>query len=64
MADEKTEAVKIKHLRTLMDSLGMSIVDFSKYMKIRPRTAYRYLSGDVKIPHSVLLAMTLTLPKD
>jgi|APFre7841882654_1041346.scaffolds.fasta_scaffold113130_1 transcriptional regulator with XRE-family HTH domain len=67
MSDESTKSpkeLKIDHFNNLMGSLGMSKADVAKYLGIKIRTVYRYLAGETSIPHAVLLALTLTLPKE
>lgn len=54
MADDK----RIQ-LAQMIEKSGMLRIDISKYLGIHERTLYRYLSGELEIPVTVLLAMQL-----
>jgi predicted transcriptional regulator len=46
-------------LAQIIENSGMLRLDISKYLGIHERTLYRYLSGELEIPVTVMLAMEL-----
>ncbi len=43
----------------MVQKTGMIRLDISKYLGVHERTIYRYLSGELEIPVTVMLAMRL-----
>jgi hypothetical protein len=48
--------VKLAHM---VENSGMLRREISKYLGLHQRTLYRYLSGELEIPVTVMLAMEL-----
>lgn len=46
-------------LAQMVENSGMLRKDVSKYLGIHQRTLYRYMSGELEIPTSIMLAMRL-----
>ena len=46
-------------LAEMVEKMGMLRKDISKSLGIHQRTLYRYLSGELEIPVTVMLAMQL-----
>lgn len=43
----------------MIEKTGLIRLEISKYLGVHQRTIYRYLSGELEIPTSVMLAMRL-----
>ena len=60
---KKPSKKEMEYLRELIAATGNSYVEVSDYLGVHERTLYRWLSGESRIPYSVISALELMTGK-
>jgi transposase len=56
---KKTKDDEREYLRELVEKTGNLYVEVADYLGVNERTLYRWLSGESRIPYSVIKALEL-----
>jgi transcriptional regulator with PAS, ATPase and Fis domain len=56
---KRTKAEEAKYLRELVDKTGNLYVEVAEFLGVNERTLYRWLSGESRIPYSVIRTLEL-----
>jgi len=56
---KKTKDEEVKYLRELVDKTGNLYVEVAEFLGVNERTLYRWLSGESRIPYSVIKTLEL-----
>jgi transcriptional regulator with XRE-family HTH domain len=61
---KKQKQNETEYLRELVEKTGNTYAEVTDYLGVNERTLYRWLSGESRIPYSVIRALELlTAPK-
>lgn len=56
---KKLKKTEIEYLRELVEKTGNTYAEVTDYLGVNERTLYRWLSGESRIPYSVIKALEL-----
>ena len=63
MIKKKPTPMTGEQFQAAIDALGLSQMAASRFLKVAPRTARRYISGETVIPHGVALLLALMIER-